>query len=185
MDFVGKVLEIVNSKMLSDVILKDTSSIALTGPTASAVKTQIVNMISDNTLKTMVEMFTHYLPGKQVAPGEDWNINVTTNSGGMTLDILSTYHFNEVTGNTANITGESNIKSAGNAPPMETGGMKITYDDLKGLSKSTIAIDIRTGLIVEDKAKTRITGNLGLSGPGITMQIPMDIDGESRVIALQ
>ena len=185
MDFVGKVLEIVNSKMLSDVILKDTSSIALTGPTASAVKTQIVNMISDNTLKTMVEMFTHYLPGKQVTPGEDWNINVTTNSGGMTLDILSTYHFNEVTGNTANITGESNIKSAENAPPMETGGMKITYDDLKGLSKSTIAIDIRTGLIVEDKAKTRITGNLGISGPGITMQIPMDIDGESKVIALQ
>ena len=66
MDFTGKVLEIVNSKMLSDVIMKDTSSITLTGPMASGVKTQIQNMVSDNTLKTMVEMFTHYLPGKQV-----------------------------------------------------------------------------------------------------------------------
>ena len=34
----AKVLEIVNSKMLSDVIMKDTSSITLTGPMASAVK---------------------------------------------------------------------------------------------------------------------------------------------------
>ena len=37
----AKVLEIVNAKMLSDVIMKDTSSITLTGPMASAVKTQI------------------------------------------------------------------------------------------------------------------------------------------------
>ena len=32
MDFTGKVLEIVNAKMFSDVIMKDTSSITLTGP---------------------------------------------------------------------------------------------------------------------------------------------------------
>jgi hypothetical protein len=31
-DHSGRVVEIVNAKMLSDVILKDTSSIALTGP---------------------------------------------------------------------------------------------------------------------------------------------------------
>jgi hypothetical protein len=47
MDFTGKVLEIVNSKMLSDVIMKDTSSIVLTGLMGSAVKTQIKNLISD------------------------------------------------------------------------------------------------------------------------------------------
>ena len=50
--------------------------------------------------------------------------------------------------------------------PLVSGGAKITYDDLKGLSKSTIVIDIRTGLVVEDKAKTHIAGNLGVSGTG-------------------
>ena len=54
----GKPFEIVNSKMLSDLILKDTSSITLTGQTAAAVKKQIINTISDNALKTMIEMFT-------------------------------------------------------------------------------------------------------------------------------
>ena len=72
-----------------------------------------------------------------------------------------------------------------NAAPMISGGAKITYDDIKGLSKSTIIIDTRTGLVVEDKSKTHIAGNLGVSGPGFSMQIPMDINGESKVIAIQ
>jgi hypothetical protein len=185
MDFTGKVLEIVNSKMLSEVIMKDTSSITLTGLMASAVKAQIINMVSDNTLQTMVEMFTYYLPGKQVSTGENWNVTLRTNSGGMALDIITNYHLDGVNGNAANITAESNIKAAANAGPMITGGATITYDDLKGLSKSNIVIDIRTGLVVEDKAKTHIAGNLGVSGPGFSMQMPMDITGESKVIALQ
>ena len=185
MDFAGKVLEIVNSKMLSDVIMKDTSSITLTGPVGSGIKSQIKNLISDNTLKTMIEMFTHYLPVKQVSKGDNWNVTVSTNSGGMILDIITDYHLDGLNGNAANITAESNIKAAENAAPMLSGGAKITYDDIKGLSKSSMIIDIRTGLIVEDRSKTHIAGNLGVSGPGYSMQIPMDINGESKVIALQ
>jgi hypothetical protein len=185
MDFTGKVLEIVNAKMLSDVIMKDTSSITLTGPLASGVKTQIKSMVSDNSLKTMIETFTHYLPGKQVSASDNWNVTISTNSGGMMLDIMTDYHLDGVNGSAANITAESNIKAAVNAAPMLSGGAKITYDDIKGLSKSSIIIDIRTGLIVEDRSKTHIAGNLGVSGPGFSMQIPMDINGESKVVALQ
>jgi hypothetical protein len=184
-DFTGKVLEIVNSKMFSDVIMKDTSSITLTGPIASGVKTQIINMVSDNTLKTMVEMFTRYLPGKQVSAGDNWDVTIRRNSGGMTLDIITRYHLDGVKGDAAYITADSNIKAAENAGPMESSGAKITYDDIKGLSKSNMVINIRTGLLIEDKAKTHIAGNLGVSGPGFSMQIPMDINGESKVIALQ
>jgi proteasome assembly chaperone (PAC2) family protein len=185
MDFAGKVLEIVNSKMLSDVIMKDTSSITLTDPIGSGIKSQIKNLISDNTLKTMIEMFTHYLPGKQVSKGDKWNVTVSTNSGGMILDIITDYHLDGINGNAANITAESNIKAAENAAPMIAGGATITYDDIKGLSKSTMVIDTRTGLLVEDTAKIHIAGNLGVSAPGMSMQIPMDINGTSKVIALQ
>jgi proteasome assembly chaperone (PAC2) family protein len=184
-DFKGKVLEIVNLKMLSDVIMKDTSSITLTGPVGSAVKTQIQSMISDNTLKTMIETYTSYLPGKQVSTGDNWNVTLKTNSGGMILDIITDYHLDGVNGNAANITAESNIKAAENVGPMISGGATITYDDIKGLSKSNMVIDIRTGLLIEDKAKTHIAGNLGVSGPGFSMQIPMDINSTSKVIALK
>ncbi|HBC79683.1 MAG TPA: hypothetical protein DEO60_09255 [Bacteroidales bacterium] len=185
MDFTGKPFEIVNSKMLSDLILKDTSSITLTGPTAAAVKKEITNMISDNSLKTMINMFTWSLPGKQVSTGDTWKISQQMNSGGMMLDIITTYHLDGLNGNNANITVESDIKAAENAAPIESGGAKVTYNDLKGLSKSNMVIDIRTGLLVEDKAKSHIAGNLGISAPGFSMQMPMDINGESKVISLQ
>jgi len=183
MDFTGKPFEIVNLKMLTDLVMKDTSSITLTGQTGDAVKKQIINMVSDNSLKTIIGMFTYFLPGKQVSKGDNWNVTQQMNSGGMMLDIITTYHLAGLNGDNADITVESNIKAADNADPIESGGAKVTYDDLKGLSKSNMVIDIRTGLIVEDKAKTHITGNLGVSGPGFSMQIPMDINGESKVIA--
>jgi Family of unknown function (DUF6263) len=185
MNFTGKVIDIVNSKMLSDLIMKDTSSITLSGPMASAIKSQIANLISDNTLKTMVESFTNFLPGKQVVTGDKWSVTLNTNSGGMALDIITTYHLDGVEGNTVNVTAESGIKASANAVPMESGGAKITYDDINGLSKSNMVIDIRTGLVVEDKGKTHITGNLGVSAPGMSMQIPMDINSTSKIIALQ
>ena len=185
MDFSGKVLDIVNLKMLSDLIMKDTSSMTLTGPMAAAVKAGIKNQVSDNTLKTMVESFTKYLPGKLVSTGDNWNVNESTNSGGMALDIITTFHLDGVNGNAANITAESSIKAAENAAPIISGGATITYDDLKGLSKSNIVIDTRTGLVIEEKAKTHIAGNLGISAPGMSMQMPMDINGTSKVIALQ
>jgi hypothetical protein len=142
-------------------------------------------MISDNSLKTMINMFTWSLPGKQVSTGDTWKITQQMNSGGMMLDIITTYHLDGLNGNNANITVESDIKAAENADPIESGGAKVTYNDLKGLSKSNMVIDIRTGLIVEDKAKTHIAGNLGISAPGFSMQMPMDINGESKVIALK
>jgi proteasome assembly chaperone (PAC2) family protein len=184
-DYTGRVVEIVNAKMLSDVILKDTSSITLTEPARSAIKKQVECLISDKTLKTTIEMFTYHLPGKQVTVGDNWNVNVTTNSGGMSLDINTKYHLDGINGDNANITVEADIKTAANADPMVSGGAKITYDDLKGLSKSTMILDIRTGLVTEDKAKTHIAGNLGISGPGFSMTMPMDINGESKIIALQ
>jgi hypothetical protein len=185
LDFKGKVLEIVNSKMLSDVIMKDTSSITLTGMIGTGVKSQIKNLVGDRTLKTMIEMFTYYLPGKQVSQGEKWNVTLNTNSGGMELDIITDYHLEGVNGTAANVDAESDIKAAANSVPMEAGGAKITYDDLKGISKSNMVFDTRTGLLVENKAKTHISGNLGISAPGMSMQIPMDISGTSKIIALQ
>ncbi len=184
MDFTGKVLEVVNAKMLSDLIMKDTSSIVLTGQLASAVKSQLQNLINEKTLKTMVEVFTYNLPGKEVSPGNDWNVTLNTSSGGMALDITTNYHLDGVNGNAANITAESDIKAAANADPIVAGGAKITYDDIKGLGKSTITIDTHTGLLIEDKTKSHTAGNLGINAPGMSMQMPMDIIGESKVIAL-
>jgi len=184
-DFTGKPVEIVNAKMLSDMVLRDTSSITLAEPLAGAIKTQIAGMISDNNLKTMIGGFTWHLPGKEVSVDDEWVINEHVNYGGMLLAITTTYHLDEINGNNANITVESGIKAVENAAPIQSGGATITYDNLTGMRKSNLVVDTRTGLVVEDKAKTHISGNLGISGPGFSMQMPMDINGESKVTALQ
>ncbi|MDX9773621.1 MAG: DUF6263 family protein [Bacteroidales bacterium] len=185
MDYTGKPLEIVNLKMLSDMVLRDTSAITLTGPTAAAVKTQLISSVSDDHLKTLIGMFTWCLPAGEVTAGDSWDVTQQMNSGGMMLEIITSYHLDGIDGNNANITAESSIKPVANATPIETGVAKVTYDDLKGMSKTDMVIDIRTGLTVESKGKTHITGNLDISGPGFSMQMPMDINGESSVIALQ
>ncbi len=184
-DYTGKVIEVVNAKMLSEAILKDTSSIALTGVTAAGIKKQITEMISDKTLKTTIEMFTYHLPGKQVVKGDSWDIDVNTISGGMSLDINTKYHLDGFNGTSANLSVESEVKTSANADPIISGPAKVTYDDLKGISKSTMVVDTTTGLVVEQNAKTHIAGNLGISGPGFSMTMPMDINGESQVISLK
>ncbi len=182
-DFTGKVVDIVNAKMMSDAVLKDTSSIVLTGMVATGVKKQISEMVSPASLTTVIEMFTHNLPGNQVTVGDNWDINVTSTTGGMTLDINTNYHLDGISGNSANLTLNSDIKTSQNAKPIISGPARVTYDDLKGLSKSTMVIDINTGLVTEHNAKTHISGNLGITAPGMSMTIPMDINGESKTLA--
>ena len=184
-DFTGNPVEIVNAKILSDMILKDTASITLAEPVAAALKTQIAATVSDNTLKTMISGFTRHLPGKQVSTGDKWEITEQTNSGGMLLSITTTYRLDGISGNNARITVESSIRAAENAPPIQSAGATVTYDNLTGLSKSDLVIDTRTGLLVEDNGRTHITGTLGISGPGFSMQMPMDINGETKITAVK
>ena len=180
-DYSGKPIEIVNLKMLQDMILKDTSLITLTGLTGDAVKKQVAASIAADNLNRIIELFTWSLPAKEVSKGEKWELNQQVSSGGMLLDIKTSCRLDDIKGNNAIISVESNINAAANATPIESGGATVTYDDLQGLSKSSMVIDILTGLPVTNDAKTHITGNLGVSGPGFSMEIPMDINGESKV----
>jgi hypothetical protein len=184
-DFSGNPVEIVNLKMMAGVVLKDTSQITVADPVGSALKKQISNMVSEDAIKTTIDGFTYYLPGKTVNTGDKWSVTTTTNAGGMSLEITTTSKLEGISGNNASISSESNIKASANAVPMESGGAKITYDDLKGLSKTTMLIDIRTGLVVELSSKTHLAGNLGVTVPGMSLEVPMDINSNTTVALIQ
>lgn len=183
-DHAGHVLDIVNAKMLSDIILKDTASITVTGVTGDAIKKQVVNMVSANGLKNMIEAITWNLPRKEVSTGENWQILQAMDSGGMNLDIVTIYKLENVKENAVSVTAQSDIKAAANATPINSGGATVTYDDLKGMSKISLVVDKHTGFTAESTGKTSISGNLGVSAPGVSMQIPMTINSETRVKAL-
>jgi hypothetical protein len=69
--------------------------------------------------------------------------------------------------------------------PIESGGATVTYGELKGMSKANMVVDARTGMRISENGKTHISGNLGISAPGFSMQMPMDINGETKIIAIQ
>ena len=184
-DYTGKPVEIVNARLLPQIVLKDTAGITLQGPTGQAVKRQAAETVSENNLKAMIAMFTHYLPGKEVSKGEEWTIVQQMTSGGMMLDIATTYRFDGLDGDRAGITAVSAIKASDNAVPIESGGATVTYTDLKGMSKANMVIDALTGLRIEETGKTHISGTLGISAPGFSMQMPMDINGETKIGIIQ
>jgi len=184
-DYTGKPVEIVNARLLPQIVLKDTAGITLQGPTGQAVKRQAAETVSENNLKAMIAMFTHYLPGKEVSKGEEWTIVQQMTSGGMMLDIATTYRFDGLDGDRAGITAESAIKASDNAVPIESGGATVTYTDLKGMSKANMVIDTLTGLRIEETGKTHISGNLGITGPGFSIQMPMDINVETKIVVIQ
>jgi len=183
MDYTGKVIELVNAKMLADILLKDTASI--TGESAAVTKMQIVNMTSQKALISMAEIFTHNLPGKPVVSGDKWDITETMNSGGMSLDIITTYSLGVIKENAASLTAESAIQASPNAEPLIYGPAKVMYDELKGMGKSDMVLDTRTGLLIQNTAKTHMAGNLNISVQGMNLQMPMEMDGTSKVVSLQ
>jgi hypothetical protein len=178
----GKVTDIVNLAMLQDLVLKDTSLI--TGAMAPVIKMQAVNAVGRDQLLSMIQNFTYFLPAKDVKPGEKWSISDPLNAGGMSLVVNSDYILQTVSDNSAAIEGESSVKAAENAKPMEFSGAKISYDNIMGLSKSSIIVDTATGFVKENKSKMSMTGNLGVAVQGMNMEIPMKVDSETTVAAI-
>ena len=183
LDYTGKVIQIVNAKMLSDILLKDTASI--TGETAAMTKMQVVAMTSEKALISMAEGFTYNLPGKPVKTGDKWDVTQNMNAGGMSLDIVTTYNLGAINGNNASLTAESAIQASPNADPIVYGPAKVTYDDLKGMGKSDVILDVLTGLIVQNTSKTHLAGNLAISVQGMNLQMPMEMDATSKIVSVK
>jgi hypothetical protein len=183
MDYTGQIIELVNAKMLSDILLKDTALI--TGESAPVLKMQIVNQTSKKALISMAEAFTHNLPGKSVTTGDKWDITENMNAGGMSLDIISSYNLEGLKDNAANLTADMTIQASPNAEPLSYGPAKVSYDELKGMGKSEVVLDTRTGLLTQSTSKTHLAGNLNISVQGMNIQMPMEMDGTSKIISLQ
>ena len=177
----GKVKEIINLKLLEDNTLKDIDSLA--GPLAPALKPRIMSMLDAKAVQTMIESITAYLPDKEIKPGDSWNVSLNMVANGMGMLLNNTYKLNGVKNNVAEVTGESSVEPA-SSDPIEMSGAKIT-NNLRGLSKLTMSIDTKTGLLISSTGKSHIEGTLGVEYPGGNMNMPMQIDGEFSILPIQ
>lgn len=180
MDYSGKVLEVVNLKMFSDVVTKGLDSAKID----PASKNQLGSMVKLEAIKPSIEGAYAVLPGKSVNIGDTWEVSNIINSNGMNLSSTSKFKLVSLSNNVATLAAESNIAAIA-GKPMMSNGMPVNYDDLKGLGKSTILIDMKTGLLKDVAGKSNIAGNLSVDAAGTSMQIPLEIQIESKVEPVQ
>jgi hypothetical protein len=176
----GNVIEIANLQALQGEITKGIDSIQ--GQMSGMIKTQIQNMISESSLKGMIETVTAYLPGKQVSVGDKWESHISISENGLGMLIGTTYKLKKITGNMAEVSAESTIEPASQTP-VEMNGAQITYD-VRGLGKTTLTIDTKTGWIIKTSSKNHTQGNMNIKAQGNDMQMPMESDGVTEVVSV-
>ncbi len=176
----GKVTGIMNIDQVAASVLQDADSIQ--GPAAASVKNRAEMIVGEKSIKTMIEGFTAYLPGNEVKVGDKWDSNLKISSGGMDMEMNTTYKLNKLDNNMAEISGDVIIDSSG-SEPMEMNGAKIT-PDIRGIGKTEITVDAQTGWIVKGSYKQQLKGDLNVSAPGTSMQIPVEINSDGEVVAL-
>jgi hypothetical protein len=179
MENTGKVVEIMNFEQASSGVLEGIDSIQ--GPMADIIKMQAKNMVDQGAIKSMVESVTAFLPGKTVNVGEKWESNMIFAASGMEMKVSGTYKLNGIENNSAAVSGDLVIESS--TKVMEMNGAKIT-PDIRGIGKTDLTVDITTGWIIKGTSKQQMKGELGINAPGMSMQIPIEINSDTEIIAL-
>lgn len=174
----GRVVQIMNLEPLATGILSGTDS--LQGQ-AAMIRQRINTMVEEESLTSMIESGTGYLPGKEVKVGEKWDYSLDMAGGGMKMTQNSTYTLKELDKNSAVLSGDIIIETK--PATMEMNGAQIT-PDLRGLGKTELTIDPKTGWIIKGTTKMQIKGELSVNAQGNNMTIPMEIISDSEVVTL-
>lgn len=179
MSYSGHVTGFMNLEPLVDQILQGTDS--LQGQAAPFILQRVQTMLEEKSLKTMIESVTAYLPGKKVSVGEKWDINTTVSGGGMDMNQEGTFSLESVSGNEAGISGDVVVESLPGT--MEMNGAQIT-PDVRGIGKTELLVDTRTGWILKGKSKQQLKGEMSVNAGGNSFTIPVEIITDVEMSAI-
>ena len=163
MSYSGNVMEISNYQTIADNILQGIDS--LQGQ-AQMMQQQAKGMFTEPALRGMIEAVTAYLPGKEVKEGDKWVSVVNQVGMGATMQTTNNLKLKKISGKQAEITGDATIEPTGGA-----------QSDIRGVSKSSLTIDIQSGWIIKGSSKQHSQGTMG-------GQATIESDGNSEIVAI-
>lgn len=175
----GHVIDIMNIDQVSAGILQGIDSIQ--GQMAEFVKERAKMMVEKGAIKSMIESVTAYLPGKEIKVNESWEDKLMVSAGGMDMTVTGTYKLTNIESNKAIVTGEMLVESG--PKPMKMGGAEI-IPDFRGIGKGDFTIDISSGWIINASNKQQLKGEMSVNAPGMSMQIPIEINSDTQIIAI-
>ena len=161
MAYTGNIIEISNYQTIADNILQGVDS--LQGQ-AQMMQAQAKGMFTEPALRGMIEAVTAYLPGKEVKEGDKW-VSVFSQSGmGATMQTTNNLKLKKISGKQAEITGDATIEPTGGAA-----------SDVRGVSKSSLTIDVNSGWIIKGSSKQHSQGTMG-------GQATIESDGTTEIV---
>ncbi len=175
----GRVVEFINLEPTVKGILSGTDT--LQGQTAAFIVGRAKMMVEENSLKSMIESVTAYMPGSVVKIGDTWDVNLSLSGGGMNFMSNGTYKLGGLEKKSASIEGDIIVESAPGT--MEMNGAQIT-PDIRGIGKVELTVDAETGWIVKGEGKQQLKGELAVSAQGQNMTIPIEINSTNELVAL-
>ncbi|MFW6226509.1 MAG: DUF6263 family protein [Bacteroidota bacterium] len=179
MDYSGKVQDIMNHQVIKNTVLQGTDS--LKGQAAMA-KGQLEMTVEKDALIGMIEGVTAHLPNQEVETGDKWESSFISKNGGVGMAISSTYVLKEISDGLVVIEGDVVVEPASSEPTMMNGA-EIT-NKLRGLGKSTMELDSKTGWLKSSSSKISLSGDMIIKAPGQNMTLPIEtiITGETIAI---
>lgn len=176
----GRVVQIMNLEPLVQGIMQGTDSIQ--GQMADFILARAKTMLEEKSLTTMIESVTAFLPGREIKVGEKWENNSSISGGGMNMTQSTTYTLDKLSKNSADISGEMVIETLPGT--IEMNGAQIT-PDLRGIGKVNISVDPETGWIMNGNIKNQISGEMSVNAQGNALTIPMEINTDSEIKAIE
>jgi hypothetical protein len=178
--YTGHVQEIMNHAMIEKTVLDGLDS--LKGQAAMA-KGQLEGLAKKESLVGMIEGVTAHLPNKEVKKGDKWESSFVSHSGGVGMAFSNSLVLNEISKTNATIAGDIIVEPA-SAEPTMMNGAEIT-NELRGLGKSTMEVDPKTGWLVSANSKIQLSGNMLVKAPGQDMTIPIETQISSESMAIE
>jgi hypothetical protein len=144
------------------------------------IQKQVDMLLKESVLQTMIEPLFSYMPENPVKKSDKWETSYSLVGGGITGMMFNTYTLDEVSGNNAQLSVESELESV----PATAENLNMNID-IKGKSNGTLSVDLKTGIIKTSKDKKHYEGIMTMKSQGNEMKMPMVIDAESEIIRLK
>ncbi|NDV59586.1 DUF6263 family protein [Bacteroides sp. 519] len=124
---------------------------------------QMSQQFGDEAMKASFEQAFKIYPGKAIKAGDSWTIAQQIGTGGMDMNLNTTYTLKSTNGNIA----PADVKSTING----------LNGQLTGTQEGSIEFDIKSGLPMTSKMVQKVGGKVSANG----MEIPMDITSNINI----
>jgi hypothetical protein len=159
-------------------IYSDFGSLGLDERTLATLKQSIEQSFGSTSMQRSLESALISYPDAKVKPGSTWTktMGVAMN---FPLQLETTFKFNGLVGDAANITAEGTITTTDKEKETTLpGGFKAKFN-MSGVQLTTATANIKSGWANETKVSSKITGNMVLLAGG---QIPQDMDVPMEIV---